>query len=686
MKRGVKIKQHYENDCGVAALSSVASYFGLRLPMALIRVYTNSSYAGTTIGGIIAGAAKFNIEAFGFKGDLSSLQKINAPAILHIRKNKNRLHYVVMYKYKNDTFYIMDPSDGKLHKIKSAQLKEVWTGYLVILKKGEDFIKGNYRVNLIEQFSKILKGEWLYMILILFLSLSFLVVAGATSYFIKILTDYIIPEGNLKLLKIAGLAAIIILIVSLIFSYFKSMIALRMGLRVDKKVISKFLAHTVKLPQKFFDLRKSGEISSRFFESFKVRLLLTDITISLIISFVSLVTAFIFMFTIYKPLALAALLFIPIYIGIYLFFDSINKENIWKMAEEMSGFESFVNDTIKSMKSIKYFGMEKFYEQRGVIVIDKMNNQIQKSGFNFIIGASVNESLTKILTFSVLILGAGSVLNNQLTTGDLLSFFTLLALFSTPLSQIAGIGKEVRSGLVTAERIFEITQLETEWKNEGQKSIPDDFEYISLENLSFRYPNRSALLINTNFRIEKGTITLLRGKNGSGKSTIGALLTGIYKADSGRVTIDGIDIDKFKLDEWRNFISIVPQNLEILTGTLLENIVPGVKEINFERLFGIIEELHLTDFLNRLPMGLETMLTENILLLSRGEQQRIAVARAVYRNPGVLILDEATASLDAISEAAIVSLIIKLKNEGCTILMITHKESDFAIADKIIEL
>jgi ATP-binding cassette subfamily B protein len=512
------------------------------------------------------------------------------------------------------------------------------------------------------------------------------VVAGATSYFIKILTDYIIPEGNLKLLKIAGLAAIIILIVSLIFSYFKSMIALRMGLRVDKKVISKFLAHTVKLPQNFFDLRKSGEISSRFFESFKVRLLLTDITISLIISFISLVTAFIFMFTIYKPLALAALLFIPIYIGIYLFFDSINKENIWKMAEEMSGFESFVNDTIKSMKSIKYFGMEKFYEQRGVIVIDKMNNQIQKSGFNFIVGASVNESLTKILTFSVLILGAGSVLNNQLTTGDLLSFFTLLALFSTPLSQIAGIGKEVRSGLVTAERIFEITQLETEWKNEGQKSIPDDFEYISLENLSFRYPNRSALLINTNIRIEKGTITLLRGKNGSGKSTIGALLTGIYKADSGRVTIDGIDIDNFKLDEWRNFISIVPQNLEILTGTLLENIVPGVKEINFERLFGIIEELHLTDFLNRLPMGLETMLTENILLLSRGEQQRIAVARAVYRNPGVLILDEATASLDAISEAAIVSLIIKLKNEGCTILMITHKESDFAIADKIIEL
>lgn len=686
MKNCVKIKQHYENDCGVAALASVASFYGLKLPMALIRMHTNSSYEGTTIGGIIAGAKVFNFNAFGLKGDLSSLPKLDAPAILHVRKTVNQLHFVVLYKSQKDSYTIMDPSDGKLHKVSSERLKEMWTGYLVLIKPGEGFKKGNRRVRLSAHFLKLLRGEWLNVCLIIILSLSFLVVAGVTSYFIKILTDSIIPQGDLNTLKIAGMAAIAILVVSLVFSYLKSMIALNMGLRIDKRLISKFLGHTVKLPQRFFDLRKSGEISSRVFESFKVRLLLTDITVSLIISLVSFVAAFFFMFTIYRPLALAALLFIPLYIGTYLFFDKINKENIWKMSEEMSGFESFINDTIKSVRSIKYFGIEEHFSNKSILVIERMNNQIFKSGFNFIIGASVNDSLTKILTFSVLLVGAGSVINNQLTTGDLLSFFTLLALFSTPLSQIAGIGKEIRSGLVTSERIFEITELDNEWKNNGVKEMPLEFQYISMENISYRYPNRGNLLQNFNLKIKSGSIVALCGSNGSGKSTVSAILTGIYRADSGVVTINGTSIEEYNLEAWRNFISIVPQKLEVLTGSLLENLVPGVKKIDFERLYNIIEELKLNVFLNRLPMGLDTMLSENSSLLSRGEQQRIAVARALYRNPRVLILDEATASLDSSSESDIIDMILKMKSKGCAILMITHRESDLAIADEIIKL
>lgn len=686
MKNCVKIKQHYENDCGVAALASVASFYGLKLPMALIRMHTNSSYEGTTIGGIIAGAKVFNFNAFGLKGDLSSLPKLDAPAILHVRKTVNQLHFVVLYKSQKDSHTIMDPSDGKLHKVSSERLKEMWTGYLVLLKPGEGFKRGNRRVRLSAHFLKLLRGEWLNVFLIIILSLSFLVVAGVTSYFIKILTDSIIPQGDLNTLKIAGMAAIAILVVSLVFSYLKSMIALNMGLRIDKRLISKFLGHTVKLPQRFFDLRKSGEISSRIFESFKVRLLLTDITVSLIISLVSFVAAFFFMFTIYRPLALAALLFIPLYIGTYMFFDKINKENIWKMSEEMSGFESFINDTIKSVRSIKYFGIEEHFSNKSILVIERMNNQIFKSGFNFIIGASVNDSLTKILTFSVLLVGAGSVINNQLTTGDLLSFFTLLALFSTPLSQIAGIGKEIRSGLVTSERIFEITELDNEWKNNGIKEMPLDFQYISMENIFYRYPNRANLLQNFNLKIKSGSIVALCGSNGSGKSTVSAIITGIYRADSGVVTINGTSIEEYNLEAWRNFISIVPQKLEVLTGSLLENLVPGVKKIDFERLYNIIEELKLNVFLNRLPMGLDTMLSENSSLLSRGEQQRIAVARALYRNPRVLILDEATASLDSSSESDIIDMILKMKSKGCAILMITHRESDLAIADEIIKL
>lgn len=686
MKKGIRIKQYYENDCGVAALASVSAFFGRRESLAVIRVNTNSSYEGTTIGGIISGAKHLNIEANGYKGDISALENIKEPAILHIRKANNLLHFIVLYKYSNGLFTIMDPSDGRFHKLSTDSLKDCWSGYLVLLKKGPDFKKGNNSINLYSHFATILKNEWLNLLYILLLSLSFLVVAGSTSYFIKILTDSIIPHNNLQMLKTVGLWAIIIIITSLVFSYFRSVISLKMGLRIDKKIITKFLGHTIKLPQKFFDLRKSGEISSRIFESYRVRVLITEISISFIFSAVTLIAAFFFMFSIYKPLTIITLLFIPLYIGIYLLFDKTNKENIWKVSEEMSGFESFINDTYKSVKTIKYFGLEEFYRKNSELIVDKLNSQLYKSGINFVLSAALNDTLTKILSFTILLAGAGFVINNKLTTGDWLSFFTLLALFSTPLSQIANIGKEVRSGLVIASRIFEIIELEDEWTNKSGKNIPNTFKYISLENIFFKYPNRQNLLDNFSIQIDTGSIVALYGKNGSGKSTVTSILTSLYNSDSGIITIDGTDIKEYSLKEWRNMISIVPQKLEILTGTILENIVPGDTNIDFKYLYQIIDELELTNFFKILPKGIETILTENSSLISRGEQQRIAVARAIYRRPKLLILDEATASLDANSESNILKMVLKMKEQGCMILMITHRESDLEIADKIVRL
>ena len=352
----------------------------------------------------------------------------------------------------------------------------------------------------------------------------------------------------------------------------------------------------------------------------------------------------------------------------------------------MSGFESFINDTYKSVKTIKYFGLEEFYRKNSELIVDKLNSQLYKSGINFVLSAALNDTLTKILSFTILLAGAGFVINNKLTTGDWLSFFTLLALFSTPLSQIANIGKEVRSGLVIATRIFEIIELEDEWTNKSGKNIPNTFKYISLENIFFKYPNRQNLLDNFSIQIDTGSIVALYGKNGSGKSTVTSILTSLYNSDSGIITIDGTDIKEYSLKEWRNMISIVPQKLEILTGTILENIVPGDTNIDFKYLYQIIDELELTNFFKILPKGIETILTENSSLISRGEQQRIAVARAIYRRPKLLILDEATASLDANSESNILKMVLKMKEQGCMILMITHRESDLEIADKIVRL
>lgn len=686
MKKGVKICQRYENDCGAASLASVAAWYGLRLSLEEIKLKSNTSYEGTTIGGIIEAAGAFGMEAGGFRGNIGSLMKIDVPAILHMRKKSARLHFVVFYGMSGERFRIMDPSDGKFHKIKKEELEDKWSGYLVLIRRGPGFTQGDKRVKLGRRFFELFKNEWVSLTGVVLFAAIYPFVALAFAGIIRHITDEVIPGAQKGVLAGIATAALFITALSFTTTYLKSRLAIGLGLRVDKQLITGFISHVLLMPQRFFDLRRSGEISSRIYESFRIRALVTETGVSVLISLLSLIAAFVFMASLNIKLALISLLFIPVFIAVYLSFDKINRENIWQMSEEGSAFESFINETVRSNRSIKLFGIEDVYATKAASSIVSLNEKIKKSGLNFILGSSFNDALTKLLSFFVLIGGAAFVIGGELTTGQLIAFFSLLALFSSPLSQVAAAAKEIRSGIVAASRMFEICGLQNEREITYDMEYSGVFNEIAFCNVCFSYPGRASLLKNLNFTIKKGEIVWLKGANGAGKSTIASLLLRLYIPDSGKIAVDGINIEQFSYSSWRKYVGVVTQNPEIFTGSLLDNLVPGEKNIDFERLGTIMEILKVTKMLNNLPMGLQTILNRNATLLSRGEQQRISVARVIYREPSLIIFDEATASLDSESESAIYECIKYLHGRGISILMISHRSAEQMFAQRIIEL
>ncbi len=685
-KRGVRVIQHYNNDCGAASFVSLAAWYGLKLSREEVRQLSGTSHEGTTIAGLITAAGHFGFETGGYKGGTDSLHLLDIPAILHFRKNDGRLHFVVFYGCRGKKFRIMDPGDGHIHYLKEAEVLKQWSSYLVLPVKGKDFTAGDRRVKIVKNLLDLIKGDRKFIFILFSLSGIYLLTSFAVAFLIKYITDTVLPEQNKGLLAGVAVSAVFIIVLSFIIEYSKSKIALGVGLRSDKKLIMRLMSALLAMPQPFFDLRESGDITSRFYESSRVRSLISNLSVTIFTSFLTLISAILFMASMDLKLALLSLLSIPLYFSLWYFFDRAGKERIWKATEQGSSFESFINLFVRNIKSFKWLSLEQHTLLRAGNETDKLNKAIKRCGNLFITGGCLNETLTRSLTFFVLTAGSFAVIGGSLTQGGLMAFFTLIALFAAPLSGIAASGREIREGIISASRIFGICELEKETSSILSYDIPEKFETLSFDNVSFSFPGRDPLFENLSFTVRRGDFIHIKGKNGSGKSTIGSLLTVIYRPSSGNILLDSTDIGKFDPRKWREFTGIVPQKPDILPGTLLNNIVPGSEAIDLNKLEDVIRISSLGQLLKRLPAGYETLLTGLTMHLSRGELQRIAIARALYRKPKIIVLDEISASLDSDSAEIMKNCFDFFRDNDTTVFLISHNNTDPVFTNRCIEI
>lgn len=680
----IKVHQYDHSDCGAACLASVASYYKLNIQTWKIRQLAGTDLTGTSAYGLVLAAEKIGFDAKGVEISSKELHELPLPAIAHLNLPEGGHHFVVIYKIGKKSVKIMDPAEGRLLNIPMTVFIEQWTKVVILLMPSVNFKTGNYKTSAFNRLWSLIKPHTSIFIQSGFGALAFSVLGISTAVYIQKLTDFVLVGHNKNLLNLMGTIMLAIIIVQLLLGMLHSWFILRVGQNIDSTLITSYYKHLLHLPQRFFDRMRVGELISRINDAIKIRTFINQVAVEAIVDVLIVIISFLVMAVINMPLALLATTIIPVYLLVFFLTTKANRKVEREKMEKVANLEVQLIESIKNSKTIKQLNAEKIFIEKTEIKLMEVLEQVYKSGKTDILSSYNLLSLNRFLTIIILWIGATSVISQEISPGELMSFFAITSFFTSPISRLLSMDKTMQGALIATDRLFEVLDLEREKQSDraiaNETFINGD---IHFKNVDFSYKIEQQLLNNFNLTINKQSITALVGDSGSGKSTIGNLLHLLYPIDNGQIRIGNQDINDINLSTLRQKVGIIPQSIELFTGNFIDNIAVGDPQPDMNRIYQIIDKLQLNEIAEHLSEGLNTWLGENANLLSGGQRQRLAIARALYRNPEILFFDEATSYLDDRNERLIKSIIKSLRDEGKTIIIVAHRMTAIDLADQI---
>ncbi len=692
LNREIKIRQHDRKDCAAACLASVCAYYGLRLPMITFRDACGTNEDGATLQGIIDAAGKLGLDAAGLrspKKKLSDLRNGRKPLILHLEKKNGWLHFVVLYDMDDEKATVMDPETGDIQKLAIEDVESEWSGYVIALTPDPaSFSTGDFRTRVFKRYLTIFKHHRKELFTVLLASLAVIAATLSTSVFLQKIIDDVLPASDMNaLIRIAIIMGVLILLTWGI-SMLRSTILLRTSLRIDYSLIMDYFSKLFSLPVSFFDSRSTGDLNARVSDAYRIRSFITGRLLVIAISIFTMLMAIAILGSYSWKLTGILMCFIPIYVLCYTLsqkqFKKLNKDII----ESNARFEEASIENISAARAIMYCcaGSDAVLRIKKDYTI--AIKALYKGGLFSSFISSSTDCISRVSSLVVLIAGSVLVISQHISIGELASFFTIASLFTSPVAVLIESTNEITEARISAERMFDIIEMKGEIAEEApeQEVEFDRNAGICIRDLSFSFPGRKTLLEHLDMDILPGKINLIRGRNGSGKSTLAAMLMRGYQPDSGSITVGGKDIKEIPLGQWRRHVSIIPQRPDIFNGTILENVIMGDPGYRMESVMAACVLAGLGKTLENIPGGITAHTGEHACRLSGGEKQRIAIARALYRRPQVIILDEAASHLDIEGQKAMEDTILTLKENGITVIMISHEERAALIADHIIDL
>lgn len=513
-----------------------------------------------------------------------------------------------------------------------------------------------------------------------------------SSIFNNIIYDEILPYQQKDVLKIMLFVFLGISLTSTIVSFVRQWILIHLSMKIDIPLMLGYFEHIYKLPMKFFASRRTGDITTRFSDAFTIKDIFTNIALSLIMDISMAVITGVILFQM-NPKLFAIILFMTV-ISILLVF--IFKQPYKKINEEQMQQASILNSEIieglRSVETIKgnanedvtLEGIEKEYI--------KSLRISYKEGMLSNIQSTISGVISGLGNLVLLYVGISQVINGDLTLGSYMAFTTLAEYFMEPVSNLVSLQLSIQEANISMRRISEILDYEREIvmdegsdENNLYQEIDKIDGEINVSNVTFAYGNRKPALQNVSFTIPKGKKVALVGSSGSGKSTMAKLLLKYYEPQEGEITIDGVDIQEYRNDSLRRAISYVPQNIELFSKSIYDNIRVSRQSATLEEVKEAAKAADAHEFIKRLPMQYYTYLEEAGNGLSGGEKQRIALARAFLKENEFYIMDESTSNLDFATENIIFDMIYnKFRNKS--MLIIAHRLATVKNCDVIIVL
>ena len=680
----IKIKQHDITDCGAACLASVAAHYRLQFPIARIRQYAGTDQKGTNLFGLMEAAQKLGFQAKGVKAEVKHLFKLPLPVIAHVVLKNGLHHYVVVYKVTAKTVEVMDPGPGEMETYSLAAFEEIWSGALLLLLPQEDFVPRNEKVSVYQRFWYLLRPHR-NLLLQCFIGAVFTTLLGLVpAIYIQKLTDFALPHYNRPLVNLLGVIYLVVLLFQVLLSAYKDIFLIKIGQQIDAKLILGYYQHLLRLPQSFFDRMRVGEIISRIGDAVKIRLFINNVVLSLLVDVLVVLFAFVFLFSRQWQLALILSLAFPLYGGVYSLMNRFNKKIERKVMENAAEVESQLVESLNSIKTIKHFGLEGFANMKTETRFVQLLHTTYRSALNAVFSNTSSQTLAQGFVLVLLWVGSFYVMEQKITIGELLSFYAIVGYFTGPIGRLVGANVQIQNALIAADRLFEIMDLENEDNGQTSPLTKVQLGDIVFKAVSFRYGSRKEVFDQFSARFPFGKVTAMVGESGSGKSTLVSLLQKLYPLNDGSIFIGEQNLQYITEESLKEWISVVPQHIDLFAGNVIDNIAVGEFVPNMERVVEICQSIGILSFIEQLPNGFNTYLGEHGTSLSGGEKQRIAIARALYQQPEILILDEATSSLDSQAEQYIKNTIHVLKEEQKTILLIAHRLSTVVHADQIL--
>ncbi len=695
------IKQHDSMECGVACLTMILQWYGKHTSLSSVAEQCPPTTEGVSLSGLAQTARRYGMEAVAARATIDELAQSTLPAIIHWQQN----HFTVLYRVSSGRrrrFYVSDPAKGRVC-YSEAEFEAGWLstasqgmpkGIALFLAPGEGFDAANAGADGGERRSFGFLLSYLrtyrryFMHIVAGLALGCLLQL-ILPFMTQAIVDVGIKNGNISLIWLILLGELMIVIGRTATDFIRRWLLLHISMRINISLVSDFFIKLLRLPMAFFDTRKTGDLLQRMADHGRVQQFLTGQVLGVLFTLLSFVI-FGVVLLVYNRLIFAVFVLGSIVYGVWIAtFLHQRKVLDYELFEQQARNQNYTYQFISSMQEIKLQDCERRRRWEwedvqadlfGVQMKSMKLQQSQEAGSIFI-----NEVKNIIIT----VLAATAVINGQMTLGSMLAVQYIIGQLNSPVEQLMAFIYSLQDVKISLERINEIHQGKDEEADRGQLSAFDAGarKSIAIENLSFRYDRFSPGLTidNISLDIPAGRTTAIVGASGSGKTTLIKLLLGYYRPESGRISVAGRNLDDYSLRWWRRQCGTVMQDGVIFSESIARNIAVDDGDIDCARLESAARLACINDYIESLPLRYNTRIGRDGMGLSQGQKQRILIARAVYRNPDFIFLDEATNALDAGNERAIVENLDEFYR-GRTVVVVAHRLSTVRNASRIVVL
>lgn len=688
------VKQPDAMDCGPACLKMVAAFYKKSFSLESIRKRCFITREGVSFLGLSEAADSLGFRTIGVKIPFEMLTgNVPLPCIVHWKQR----HFIVVYKIKNDKIWAADPAVGPV-KYDREEFTRNWAstmadgkpaGLVLIIEPTPAFFEKESEHEKSRGFRFLFKYFRLYDKYFYQLILG-LLIGSCIQLIIPFLTQSIVDIGlnnnDIGFIYLILFAQLALVIGRMSVEFIRGWLLLHIGTRVNVAIISGFLQKLMSLPISFFDTKLTGDILQRIEDNNRIEEFLTSASLSILFSFFNLVIFGIVLaiFSI-KILTLFLAGTIMYILWISLFMQpraKLDHQRFKQMSIAGSKLINIVNGIqeikLTQSETSKRWDWERLQatlfglKVKGLGII-----QYQSAGATFI-----NEVTNLLIT----VVAATAVLKGAMTLGMMLAVQFIIGQLNVPVNQIISFFRMSQDAKMSLNRLAEVHEMENEEHEPGMKvrKLPEKKD-LFINNVSFQYegPNSPYALKDVDLYIEENKTTAIVGTSGSGKTTLLKLLLGFYKPVAGEILIGDTRLPNLSLRIWREKTGAVMQDGFLFPESIASNIAPGIAEIDEDKMVKAAEIANIKGFIESLPLGYNTKIGANGHGLSEGQMQRLLIARVVYKDPEIIIFDEATNSLDANNEKAIVENLADFF-KGKTVIIVAHRLSTVRNADKII--